>query len=214
MDYQPGQRNSWPKIIGAGPGSPDYFTLKLVNNLRDARKIIATRRVLSAVRPFTHAELIELEEGSKFYSMIKNVEAEKGTLILSTGDPMIAGIGKFFPHNEIEPGISSIQKCASLIHREITNSAIISIRYGYNYEKVDAVLRLGLSVFLLPEPGLTVGDSLRKLLLYITRPEKMEVSVCLNLSLENERVINGKMLELTDLNDNGLKVIFISPSVN
>lgn len=77
--------------MGAGPGNPEYFTLKLINNLRDARKVIATKRLLIAVKPFTNAELVELEEGHGFYTMIKNIESKEGTLILSTGDPMIAG---------------------------------------------------------------------------------------------------------------------------
>ncbi|BCS91799.1 hypothetical protein L3N51_00320 [Metallosphaera sp. J1] len=200
--------------MGAGPGNPEYFTLKLINNLRDARKVIATKRLLIAVKPFTNAELVELEEGHGFYTMIKNIESKEGTLILSTGDPMIAGIGKFFPDHEIEPGISSVQKCASLIHEELTNSTIISTRYGKNYEKIDPALRLGFRVFLLPEPALTVGEIIRKLSLYLTNPGNMNVAVCLNLSLANERVIRGKISELSASDENGLKVIFISPSVN
>lgn len=96
----------------------------------------------------------------------------------------------------------------------MTNSTIISTRYGKNYEKIDPALRLGFRVFLLPEPALTVGEIIRKLSLYLTNPGNMNVAVCLNLSLANERVIRGKISELSASDENGLKVIFISPSVN
>ncbi|MEM4075511.1 MAG: cobalt-precorrin-7 (C(5))-methyltransferase [Metallosphaera sp.] len=203
------RENSWPRIIGAGPGSPQYFTLNLINSLARANKVFAAERILNVIRPYTKAELIKLEEDKQFYSMIKNIREEEGTYVLSTGDPMIAGLGPFFVNSLIEPGISSVQKCASLIHEPLTNSVILSTRYGKNYEKIKPVLELGLRVYLLPEPQLNIATIMRKLATLI-KPTS-NVAICMNLTLHDQRTYSGTINEFTELKDNGLKIIFIRP---
>lgn len=141
--------------------------------------------------------------------MIKSVGDEEGTYLLSTGDPMIAGLGKFFSNSQIEPGISSIQRCASLIHEPLIDSVLLSTRYGKNYDKIKLALEIGLGVFILPEPNLNVGQTARKLMSYIG--STVEMSVCLDLTLESQRIYRGSIMDLMNIDDNGLKVIFIKP---
>ncbi|WP_246263903.1 SAM-dependent methyltransferase [Metallosphaera tengchongensis] len=206
------QRNFWPKVLGAGPGSSKYFTTILLSSLKDAETVVASSRILQEIKKIsaTDAELIELPKGGELYEFLNTIKSKERTYVLSTGDPMVSGLGKFFPESEIEPGISSIQKCASLIHKPINDSAIISSRYKNNYGKISHLIALGLNVYLLPEPELTVSEVVKKIASNVGY--KLRLHICIDVSLDTERVYVGSVEDFMNLDDNGLKVIFVEPS--
>jgi len=204
-------KNSYIKILGAGPGNTDYFTLKLIKEVKSADIVVGDKRILESIKFITDAQLIYLKSDKNFYNNINNIKNLSGNVVvLSTGDPMISGLGKFFDDSEISPGISSVQLCASLIHKPLNESAIISVRYGSNYDKILAALNAGFRVFVLPDPYLNSKENFRKIVLLGLDPNK-NAAICNNLGLPNEVIVKGKISELMQYDMNGLNIIFIEP---
>jgi len=211
LDIQKIARNSYIKVIGAGPGSIDYFTLKLIKEVKSADFIVGDRRILELIKFITDSQLIYLKSDKNLYNMIDNVKDLSGNIVvLSTGDPMLAGLGKFFNNSEVYPGISSIQLCASILHKSLNESAIVSVRYGSNYDKIVAALNAGFRVFILPNPYLDLKENFKKIILSGVGPDK-NGAVCNNLGLTNEKILKGRISELMQYDVSGLSIIFIEP---
>ncbi len=188
-----------------------YFTLKLIEEVKVADYVIGDKRILDELRALTDAELIYLRSDSEFYSQLEEVKKLEGVKVfVSTGDPMLSGLGKVLKTSYVEPGISSVQLCASRLSEKLDDSAIISLRYDNRADKVARALSLGLGVYVLPNPYLSLGENLRNLIVYGVKPEA-DVGICVNLSLPDEKVIRGKASDLMDSNLRGLMVIFIKP---
>jgi len=211
LDILKTAKNSYIKILGAGPGNIDYFTFKLIKEVKSADIIVGDKRILELIKFITDAQLIYLRSDKNFYNDIENIKNLSGNVVvLSTGDPMIAGLGKFFDNSEINPGISSVQLCASILHKPLNESAIISVRYGNNYDKILAAINSGFRVFILPNPYLDLKENIRKILLLGLDPNK-NAAICNNLGLPNEVIVKGKIGELMQHDINGLNIIFIEP---
>ncbi|MCI2415088.1 MAG: SAM-dependent methyltransferase [Candidatus Aramenus sp.] len=204
-------KSTYVKVLGAGPGHYSYFTLKLIEEVKVADYVIGDRRILENLRALTDAELIYLRSDSEFYRQIEEANKLEGTKVfLSTGDPMLAGLGKVIKTPYVEPGVSSVQLCASRLGEKLDDSAIISLRYENNADKVSKALGLGLGAYVLPNPYHSVGENVRNLIAHGVRPDA-EVGVCVDLSLPTEKVIRGTASELTSLDLKGLAVIFVKP---
>ena len=80
-------------------------------------------------------------------------------VILSTGDPMLAGLG--YLKGEVIPGISSLQIAVARLHIPLSRVAVV-VAHGRGHEQgmqdtVDEVKR-GKIVFLLADPKFNVSD--------------------------------------------------------
>jgi cobalt-precorrin-7 (C5)-methyltransferase len=108
-------------------------------------------------------------------------------MILSTGDPMLAGLG--YLTGDVIPGISSLQVAAARLQIPIPRISVV-VAHGKGHEKgiEDTIeeIRRGKIVFLLADPKFSVKDLYSRLIL-LSRP--LKVALCENLGYPEEHIV-------------------------
>jgi cobalt-precorrin-7 (C5)-methyltransferase len=108
-------------------------------------------------------------------------------IILSTGDPMLAGLG--YLTGDVIPGISSLQVAAARLQIPIPRVSVV-VAHGKGHEKgiEDTVeeIKRGKIVFLLADPKFSVQDLYSRLTL-LSQP--LKVALCENLGYPEEHII-------------------------
>ena len=103
------------KIVGVGCG-PGLLTTEAAKAIRAATLIVGSDRAIDLVRDDIPPGCIVQEITD--YRRLRTLPDE--TVLLSTGDPMISGLG-YLPGTVI-PGISSVQLGAARLHIPLTKS--------------------------------------------------------------------------------------------
>ncbi|MDD1683791.1 MAG: cobalt-precorrin-7 (C(5))-methyltransferase [Methanoregula sp.] len=172
------------KIIGVGCG-PGLLTEQAIRELKRARSVYGSDRAIEIARPF-------LPKNCAVRSIddYKNLPAlPDSAVILSTGDPMLAGLG--YLQGTVIPGISSLQVAAARLQIPLSRVAVV-VAHGRGHEQgirdtVDEVRR-GRIVFLLADPKFSVAD-LYSSLAALSLP--LQVAVLENLAYPEERMVVG-----------------------
>ena len=124
-------------------------------------------------------------------------------MILSTGDPGFSGLlgtliniaGKDVDV-EVVPGVSSIQVCAARLRMRWDTAELISFHADTSQEKkmklVKAVKEEKV-VMLLPDPNAFTPCEIARFLVKQGVDKETSVSVCENLTLDNERTVNSTL---------------------
>jgi cobalt-precorrin-7 (C5)-methyltransferase len=172
------------KIIGVGCG-PGLITAEAIRELKKARLVYGSGRAIELARPFLNSTC-----NVKSIDDFKNLSRlPKESVILSTGDPMLAGLG-YLP-GEVIPGISSLQLATARLHIPLARVSVV-VAHGRGHEKgmADTVLEVkrGKIVFLLADPKFDV-DELYSRLNDLSIP--LQIAVCENLGYPEERIVVG-----------------------
>ncbi len=172
------------KIIGVGCG-PGLLTEQAIKELKKARFAYGSDRAIGLARPFLpkNCAVRSIDDYKKLPALQDNA------VILSTGDPMLAGLG--YLRGEVIPGISSLQIAAARLHIPLSRVSVV-VAHGRGHEQgmretVDEVRRKKI-VFLLADPKFNVAD-LYSRLAALSLP--LQVAVCENLAYPEERIIVG-----------------------
>lgn len=175
------------KIVGVGAG-PNLLTLDAINAIKNAKIIYGSKRAIEIAKEYINCKSTIVSE-IKDYNLAKLKEIPKNAVVLSTGDPMLSGLG--FLDGEVISGISSLQIACARLKISLTNLAIITM-HGRNIEKgkiaIVNELKQGKNVFLLPDPKFGVqplAEFLQKHNL------KVQIAVCENLAYPDERIEIG-----------------------
>jgi cobalt-precorrin-7 (C5)-methyltransferase len=172
------------KIIGVGAG-PDLLTKEAINAIENARIIFGSKRAIELAKEHIKCDARILID----YTLQKLPE---NAVVLSTGDPMLSGLGKYAKNtDEIIPGISSLQIACARLRLEIDTIAVISAHSRdimIAKERLLIELKNGKSVFLLPDPAFGIKE--------ITGFLKNEgffkkISICEKLGYTDERIVTG-----------------------
>ena len=173
------------KIVGVGCG-PGMLTEEARRGLQKARLVYGSERAIeiarSAIPEGCDVRVIE------DYRRLKELPAH--AIVLSTGDPMLAGLG-YLP-GEVVPGVSSLQVACARLKVPLTKIVCVSAHAkdhaGAREEAVDEVRR-GKVVFLIADPELNVQD------LAAALPTETKIAVCEDLGYPNERIAVGTAAE-------------------
>lgn len=176
------------KIIGVGCG-PGLLTEQAIKELRAARNVYGSDRAIELARPFLPASCrVKSIDDFKALSRLP-----QDSVILSTGDPMLAGLG--YLQGEVIPGISSLQIATARLHIPQSRVSVV-VAHGRGHEKgmADTVeeVKRGKIVFLLADPKFDDEElyaRLRKLGL------SLQVAVCENLGYPDEKITVGPIIE-------------------
>jgi cobalt-precorrin-7 (C5)-methyltransferase len=141
------------KIVGVGAG-PRMLTERAIEAVKNARRVYGSARALKLADEYIRGERIILEK--------YDAQIEDDACILSTGDPMLSGLGKKAPSDaEIIPGISSLQLACARLKVEATDLIVITIHglvQSESKEKLQRILLFKQDLFILTDPTFDVRD--------------------------------------------------------
>ena len=107
-------------IVGVGVG-PNMLTQEAIEAIRNAPVVYGSGRSIELVKDFIDCEAHII----KNYRELHLLPAD--AVVLSTGDPMFSGLGKFAGENDrVITGVSSIQASCARFHVEMSNLALIT----------------------------------------------------------------------------------------
>ena len=162
------------KVVGVGP-APGFLTEIAIEEIKKARIIYGSKRALDISEKYIQGVSVVLKD-------FKAIEPEEGAIILSTGDPMVSGIG--YMGDEIIPGISSVQLVCARLKIDLCNSVVIDA-HGKEMQSIEKDLKKTIEMgryaiiladkkFSLKKLKDTIGDR--------------DCWICENLGYVNERI--------------------------
>jgi cobalt-precorrin-7 (C5)-methyltransferase len=174
------------KIIGVGCG-PGLLTEQAIKELKKARFAYGSERAIGLARPFlpSNCTVKSIDDYKKLHTLPEDA------VVLSTGDPMLAGLG--YLKGEVIPGISSLQIATARLHIPLSRVSVV-VAHGRGHEKgmrdtVDEVRR-GKIVFLLADPKFNVAELYSRLAVL---PPPLQVALCENLAYKDEHIVVGNI---------------------
>ncbi|VVB87474.1 Tetrapyrrole (Corrin/Porphyrin) Methylases [uncultured archaeon] len=172
------------KIVGTGAG-PNLLTEEAVSAINNARIIFGSKRAIELAKKHINCETHEITD----YTLNSLPD---DSVVLSTGDPMLSGLGKFAKKtDEVIPGISSLQLACSRLGMGIENLAVITAHSrNLKIVKNQLIIELGngKSVFLLPDPSFGVKEIAH---LLDSRGLPRRITVCERLAYDDEMISTG-----------------------
>ncbi|MDD5418358.1 MAG: cobalt-precorrin-7 (C(5))-methyltransferase [Methanomicrobiaceae archaeon] len=170
------------KIVGVGCG-PGMLTEAAIAAIRSAALICGSARAIDLARPHIPAgcEVREIAD----YTRLRDLPAH--AVVLSTGDPMLAGLGSLLA-GEIVPGISSLQVAFARLRLPIARAAIVSA-HGKDHARAAAEaaaeIRRGRIAFVVADPAFDIRA------LAAALPPRTTIAVCEHLGYPAERIALG-----------------------
>lgn len=175
-------------VVGTGCG-PGMVTQQAIEEIRKARRVYGSARAIELVREHIH-EACEVRE-IKDYKKIR--ELPEDAVLLSTGDPMLAGLGGY--GSKVVPGISSMQVAFARLRLTLSDAVVVTA-HGRDHEEAvrtaaEEVARNRI-VFLIADPGFDVDKLARHL---ADCGLACEIVLCEELGYPAERIARGTVAE-------------------
>jgi len=191
------------KIVGVGCG-PGMLTALAAREISCARLVYGSPRAIDLAREFIRpdADVHEIED----YRALG--ELPPGAVVLSTGDPMLAGLG-YLP-GEVVPGISSLQVALARLHIPMQEVSVVVAHgrdHGRALSELHSEVGRGKTVFLIADPGFDVRACARGLL---DLQGEVTITICENLGYPEERLESGTR-ESPPLPGAGLYYLVVRP---
>ncbi|MGB8309747.1 MAG: cobalt-precorrin-7 (C(5))-methyltransferase [Methanoregula sp.] len=177
------------KIVGVGCG-PGMLTEQATQVIRSARFIYGSSRAIDMVQ-----KLIPKNCTVRSIIDYRNLsQIPENAVILSTGDPMLAGLG--YLAGEVIPGISSLQVASARLHIPLSRVAVI-VAHGRGHDRAmqETIeeLRREKIVFLISDPKFDVRELYRRLgSMGLSIP--VRIAVCENLGYPDEQILTGDIV--------------------
>jgi cobalt-precorrin-7 (C5)-methyltransferase len=170
------------KIVGVGCG-PGMLTEHAIREISQAEIIYGSDRAIDLAKSCipTDCTVKTIDDFKQLKKLPENA------VILSTGDPMLAGLG-YLP-GEVIPGISSFQLATARLKIPVSQVSVI-VAHGKGHEKgmQDTVgeVKRGRIVFLLADPKFNVQDLYDRL---VALEKPLKIALCENLGYPDELVL-------------------------
>ncbi len=172
------------RIVGVGCG-PGLLTARAAAAIREADEIWGSARAIALASGALRAgcPIHEIED----YRGLRGLGP--GAVVLSTGDPMLSGLG-YLP-GEVEPGISSLQLALARLQIPWTRITVLTA-HGRDHNEAVAVAAEEVGrdrvVFLIADPAFPV-PALAAVLR--TLGDDIRIAVCEDLGYPDERIACG-----------------------
>ncbi len=166
-------------VVGAGI-CEEQLTKRAIHLIENAEVVYGSKKALENVQNYLRDEC-ELRVIKTFnldeYQEIEREGIERKVIVLSTGDPMVSGLGTKID-GEIVSGISSVQVALNRLNLDLTQVIIVKA-HNKEPEKLINLLEF--------KPLLILADRDFEVSIFGQR----EVVVLENLCMENERIRMG-----------------------
>lgn len=210
-------------IVGVGPGSPDYVTPAAKKAVQQANLVIGAHRSIALFTDDIKGESVVLS-AKNLQDVLKqaaeSVKNGKDVALLSTGDPGFSGLlhtvleSGLFQEIDIKviPGISSIQACAASLNISWDNTRLFTFHdnvYDDEKQKLVSAFQWGRTILLLPNSRGFAPKDIAALLLETGADKNMQVYICENITLENEKITSSTLEGIAGQTFGGLCVMVI-----
>ncbi len=172
------------KIVGVGCG-PGMLTADAVRVISGAWLIYGSSRAIELARE-TIPPGCEVHEITNYRALR---ELPEEAVVLSTGDPMLAGLG-YLP-GDVIPGISSLQVALARLHIPMAGISVV-VAHGRDHagslDQMSEELRRGKIVFLLADPDFDIEQAAVR-----AREAcgECRIVLCEDLGYPGERIVSG-----------------------
>ncbi len=201
------------RVVGVGPGNPDYITPEAKNIIAGADTLVGGERLLRDFARSGKEQFIIKNNLSEMVEFIKKYRDQGIVAVLASGDPMFYGIVEFlkkhFRADELQvcPGLSSMQLACARLCISWHDAALYSV-HGRKMEGLVNLVRSNPKVIVLTDPqknpGLIAGE------LTTAGISGKRIYVCENLSYEDERIGVYSLDNIpADLGKSGCVVVII-----
>ncbi|AKB26391.1 Cobalt-precorrin-6y C5-methyltransferase [Methanosarcina sp. MTP4] len=172
-------------VIGVGVG-PGMLTEEGIEAIQNASIVYGAKRALELAQKYITCKTNTIKDYKSLHLLPDDA------VVLSTGDPMFSGLGKFAGEKDtVVPGISSMQVACARTRVNLTNLTAITA-HGRDFEPAKAELirelKNGRNVFLLPDSKFGSEEVARVLL---EMGLSAELYTCENLGYPEERIAKG-----------------------
>lgn len=199
-------------IIGIGPGSEEYLTLKAKNTVESSDIVIGSKRTLDLFKTDKKIELNAKNIQNMMEEAVQLVKGGKSVALLSTGDPGFSGILKpILKLNEdidieVIPGISSVQLCAAKLKIPWDEANLITLHGKGISEHILEVIDNGKPNIILPnfKPA-----ELADFLIKNGVNEERKVAICERLSYDDEKVLETSLKDILEMEFSYMCVVVI-----
>ncbi len=179
------------RVIGIGPGSPEYITPAAVELIRSADILIGGERNLQAFAGLGK-ELFTIRNNlQEMAGFIKSRRQDSVIAVLASGDPgfysVLEYLKKHFNKDELTvvPGISSVQLACARLCISWQDAAFYSV-HGRNAGGLAELVRANDKVIILTDPDQTPAEIASELKAAGISDKKF--FICENLSYSDEHV--------------------------
>ncbi|NLI62111.1 MAG: precorrin-6y C5,15-methyltransferase (decarboxylating) subunit CbiE [Methanosarcinaceae archaeon] len=136
-------------IVGVGVG-PGMLTEAAIDAIQKAPVVYGSGRALEIAKKYITGRVETLKEYKNFHLLPKDA------VLLSTGDPMFSGLGKFAgPDDIVISGISSFQYSCSKLHIDLAGISFITAHGRDDLKTPESAfirdIKSGKNIFLLPD---------------------------------------------------------------
>jgi cobalt-precorrin-7 (C5)-methyltransferase len=169
-------------IVGVGI-CRGHLTERAIRLIQNADIVCGSSRALKLAEEHIRGEkwLIKVHSGEE-YERLKRESEDRNVVVLSTGDPMVSGLGTKLD-GVVEPGISSVQIALSKLGIDLCDVAVVDA-HAKKPENLMNLLKF--------RHALILGDKNFDLSIFGGK----EVCILENLCMKNERVIVGRADEV------------------
>ncbi|WP_406656349.1 cobalt-precorrin-7 (C(5))-methyltransferase [Methanolobus sp. ZRKC2] len=176
-------------IVGVGVG-PGMLTQEAIEAISSAPVVYGSKRAIELARDHIKCEAHPIKSFKNLHLLPADA------VILSTGDPMFSGLGKFAGENDrVITGVSSIQAACARFHVEMSNLAMITAHGRDPAPAREVLVRelgLGKNIFMLPADSFGPVEVAEVL-------EEMDIDarICIyeDIGYSDERAVSGTVQE-------------------
>lgn len=112
-------------VVGVGIAR-GHLTERGKKLIETADVVYGSRKALNLVKEIAGSKSVIIESFSRStYEEIEEVAKNKNVVVLSTGDPMVSGLGTKFNADVVEPGISSVLVALSRLGTDLCDVVVV-----------------------------------------------------------------------------------------
>jgi len=200
------------KVVGIGPGHKDYILPIAYKVVEEADILVGAKRHLDIFENYNKETICYQDHLEEMVQKVEHLRHSKKIVVLVSGDPgfysLLDYIQRRIDKDEIEiiPGISSFQYFFSKLNRSYKSHQLLSL-HGRDLD-LNNYLAHNKGIFLLTDQIHTPSEIAKQLVKLGYKDYQMAVGE--NLSYDDERIIEGKVLDFIDLEFKNLCVAVIN----